>query len=134
MQCGDDGKYTPVGDKGKTLCDRIRCSNLSKPENGEIKIDSGAEYVGSVAQLSCDDGFAIWDENGTKKSQVACQSSGEWDGELSAVCYETPKCPAPDTNVWHCQLNNKNRVNFCVTMCNVTEGKRALYQVRSNPH
>ena len=96
---------------------------------GEIKIDSGAEYVGSVGQLSCDDGFAIWDENGTKRSQIKCQADGKWDGKLDAVCYETPKCTEPNQAVWHCALNNKNRVNYCVTKCNVTEGgRRSLFQ------
>ena len=76
---------------------------------GEIKIDSGGEYVGSVAQLSCDDGFAIWDENETRKSEITCLPDGKWDADLDANCYETPKCPEPNRDVWICALSNKNR-------------------------
>ena len=126
VQCGDDGTYS-APNSAEVTCDRIRCPNLSKPENGDIKIDSGAEYVGSVAQLSCQDGFAIWDEDGTKQKTITCQENGTWDGNLNALCYETPKCKVPDPNVWNCALNNRNRVNYCVTTCNVTQG-RYLYQ------
>lgn len=126
MSCGDDGTYSTETAEPVT-CDRIRCPNLSKPENGDIKIDSGAEYVGSVAQLSCQDGFAIWDENGTKQKTITCQENGTWDGVLNALCYETPKCKDPDNEVWNCALNNKNRVNYCVTTCTVSQG-RFLYQ------
>ena len=129
ITCGDTGEFSKKSEDETTRCDRIRCENLKKPENGEFKIDSGAEYANSIAVLSCDDGFSLWDENGTKNSKIRCQENGTWDKILDAVCYETPSCPEPSKKNWRCALNNKNRINYCVTTCQVEEsGRRALFQ------